>query len=81
MADDTAPSQLSRRGLLGASASVAAAPLAMAAPATPPPSPPSSPPADPRRPVDVMLRVNGREHHLAIDVRTTLLDAVRTHTA
>ncbi len=75
MADDTAPSQLSRRGLLGASASVVAVPLAMAAPVATLPATP----VDPRRPVDVALNVNGREHRLAIDVRTTLLDAVRTH--
>jgi len=73
MPDETTPS-LSRRGLLGASASVAA-PLMAAAPA---PTPPAAPP-DPRRPVDVTLVVNGQEHHLALDIRTTLLDAVRTH--
>ena len=28
-------------------------------------------------PVDVVLRVNGREHRLALDPRTTLLDALR----
>jgi xanthine dehydrogenase YagT iron-sulfur-binding subunit len=75
MPDETAPSSLSRRGLLGASASVAAVPLMAAAPA--PASP--APRADPRRPVDVVLTVNGQAHHLALDVRTTLLDAVRTH--
>ncbi len=74
MPNDT-PSSLSRRGLLGASASVAAVPLMAAAPAPLPPAPP----ADPRRPVDVTLTVNGQAHHLALDVRTTLLDALRTH--
>jgi len=29
--------------------------------------------------VDVVLRVNGREHRLALDPRTTLLDALREH--
>ena len=29
--------------------------------------------------VDVMLRVNGREHRLTLDPRTTLLDALREH--
>jgi len=72
---DDVPSQLSRRGLLGASASVAAAPLAVVTPAV---AQPSAPP-DPRRPVDVVLNVNGREHRMAVDVRTTLLDALRTH--
>jgi xanthine dehydrogenase YagT iron-sulfur-binding subunit len=30
-------------------------------------------------PVDVTLRVNGTEHRLALDARTTLLDALREH--
>jgi xanthine dehydrogenase YagT iron-sulfur-binding subunit len=30
-------------------------------------------------PVDVLLRVNGREHRLTLDPRTTLLDALREH--
>jgi xanthine dehydrogenase YagT iron-sulfur-binding subunit len=30
-------------------------------------------------PIDVVLRVNGREHRLALDPRTTLLDALREH--
>jgi xanthine dehydrogenase YagT iron-sulfur-binding subunit len=29
--------------------------------------------------VDVVLRVNGSEHHLVLDPRTTLLDALREH--
>ena len=73
---DDAPSSLSRRGLLGASASVAAVPLMAAAPA---PAQPAPSPADPRRPVDVTLTVNGQPHQLVLDVRTTLLDALRTH--
>ena len=73
---DDAPSSLSRRGLLGGSASGAAAPLVAAAPAPAQPAPPA---ADPRRPVDVTLTVNGQPHRLALDVRTTLLDALRTH--
>ena len=28
---------------------------------------------------DVILRVNGTEHHLSLDARTTLLDALREH--
>jgi xanthine dehydrogenase YagT iron-sulfur-binding subunit len=35
--------------------------------------------ADPRRPVPVALLVNGEEHRLDLDVRTTLLDALREH--
>jgi xanthine dehydrogenase YagT iron-sulfur-binding subunit len=34
---------------------------------------------DPRTPVSVTLKVNGREHPLALDVRTSLLDALREH--
>ena len=34
---------------------------------------------DPRAPVPVTLRINGQEHRLALDVRTTLLDALREH--
>lgn len=30
-------------------------------------------------PVDVNLRVNGRDHRLSLDARTTLLDALRNH--
>ena len=30
-------------------------------------------------PIDVVLRVNGTEHQLALDPRTTLLDALREH--
>src|SRR3712207_1009231 len=30
-------------------------------------------------PLDVVLRVNGAEHRLALDPRTTLLDALREH--
>ncbi len=35
--------------------------------------------ANPRTPVSITLRVNGRDHALALDVRTTLLDALREH--
>ena len=34
---------------------------------------------DPSTPVDVMLRVNGKDHALSIDARTALLDALREH--
>jgi xanthine dehydrogenase YagT iron-sulfur-binding subunit len=27
--------------------------------------------------MDIVLRINGREHRLAVDPRTTLLDALR----
>jgi xanthine dehydrogenase YagT iron-sulfur-binding subunit len=35
--------------------------------------------ADPRRPVPVTLLVNGEERRLTLDLRTTLLDALREH--
>jgi xanthine dehydrogenase YagT iron-sulfur-binding subunit len=38
-----------------------------------------NPPANPRAPLPVTLRVNGREHQLALDARVTLLDALREH--
>jgi xanthine dehydrogenase YagT iron-sulfur-binding subunit len=34
---------------------------------------------DPRMPVDASLKINGREHRLAFDVRTSLLDLLREH--
>jgi xanthine dehydrogenase YagT iron-sulfur-binding subunit len=40
---------------------------------------PSKPAANPRAPVDVTLTVNGRDHELAVDVRTSLLDLLREH--
>ncbi len=32
-----------------------------------------------RDPLDMTLKINGRDHRLALDVRTTLLDALREH--
>jgi xanthine dehydrogenase YagT iron-sulfur-binding subunit len=39
----------------------------------------ATPLAQAAAPVDVVLRVNGTEHQLALDPRTTLLDALREH--
>jgi xanthine dehydrogenase YagT iron-sulfur-binding subunit len=36
---------------------------------------------DARAPLNMTLRVNGRSHHLSLDARTTLLDALREHLA
>jgi xanthine dehydrogenase YagT iron-sulfur-binding subunit len=36
-------------------------------------------PADIRQPMAMTLRINGRDHHVALDVRTSLLDALREH--
>jgi xanthine dehydrogenase YagT iron-sulfur-binding subunit len=39
----------------------------------------TQPPADARAPFQMTMRVNGQRHQLALDVRTTLLDALREH--
>jgi xanthine dehydrogenase YagT iron-sulfur-binding subunit len=36
-------------------------------------------PSNPRQPVDFALRINGQDHRLSLDTRTTLLDALREH--
>jgi len=69
---------LRRRELLKASVAtggaVAVSPLLGAAEAGPPPGTPS---AASDVPLAVVLRVNGAEHRMALDPRTTLLDALR----
>ncbi len=71
-------SSLSRRRFFGVSASLAAMPLtAKAAGADQAVEVPSAP--DPTAPTSVRLLVNGQEHRLALDVRTTLLDSLREH--
>lgn len=75
--DVPAAGGVSRRGFLAASASTAAVPLAAglfrpgaaAAQAT----------ADPRTPVEMLLRINGTDYRLPLDIRTSLLDALREH--
>ena len=66
----------SRRTLLSRSAGIAAAPLAVSGFAAQP-AVAQSAAADPRGLMPVTLRVNGRDHRLSVDVRTTLLDALR----
>ncbi len=39
----------------------------------------AQPVADARRPADAVLTVNGRDHQLAFDTRTSLLDLLREH--
>jgi xanthine dehydrogenase YagT iron-sulfur-binding subunit len=68
---------MNRRSFLAAGASTAAIPLAGAAAASAEP-PPVSPP-DPKASMDVTLRINGQPHRLSLDVRTSLLDALRDH--
>ncbi len=72
-------SAVSRRSFLGGTATAAmAAPLiasqTQAQTQTTTPSP-----SDPRDPIAMMLRVNGQDRRLNLDVRTTLLDTLRDH--
>ncbi len=64
----------SRRGLFRGAAGLAAAipVIARAAPA------PAAPPV-PTGPAETVLNVNGRDHRAVMDVRTSLLDALREH--
>src|SRR4051812_32412738 len=66
----------SRRHFLVASVSTAAAPvLAPTLKAeTAAPRPPR-----PGEPVKLTLKINGRDHPVSLDMRTTLLDALREH--
>ena len=68
--------QLSRRGLLRGSAALAASTHAFS-PASAAPAPAAKNKGASMIPVE--LTVNGREAHLQIDPRTTLLDALREH--
>src|SRR5262249_43027346 len=68
----------SRRNFLMATASTAAAPViarTLTAEAAPVPSQQTGP----RDPVSLLLKINDREHRVALDVRTTLVDAFREH--
>jgi xanthine dehydrogenase YagT iron-sulfur-binding subunit len=64
-----------RRTLLVGTVSSAAVPvIARGAPAQ---TPPTDPAVNINKPVDIALTVNNREHGLAVDVRTSLLDLLR----
>jgi xanthine dehydrogenase YagT iron-sulfur-binding subunit len=65
----------SRREFLMVGASTVAAP-ALARAAT---EPPRAAPTDPRAPVTMTLNINGHDQRVALDARTTLLDALREH--
>src|SRR5437764_13354441 len=67
-----------RRSFLSVSASAAAAPLIAQGIAAETAVAQTRPP-NPRDPLNLKLRVNGRDHAFALDVRTTLLDALREH--
>jgi xanthine dehydrogenase YagT iron-sulfur-binding subunit len=68
----------SRRNFLLATASTAAAPV-IARTLTAEAAPAPSRQAQPNDPVSLKLRINDRDHRVALDVRTTLLDALREH--
>ena len=75
--DDDAPaSVVSRRRFLGVTASTAALPFVAA---SAPPAAADELPRDPAATLDTSLTVNGKAHRLGLDVRTTLLDALRDH--
>ncbi len=65
----------SRRALLGGAAALVAIPIASQAEA---PSAPSSPQV-PKGRAAMKLNVNGQDHQLIVDTRTSLLDALREH--
>ncbi len=69
---------VSRRRFLGATASTAAMPLVGAA-AAGEAAAQTLPAPDPQSPVDMRLSINGEAHRVGLDVRTTLLDALREH--
>ena len=70
---------VSRRNFLVATASSAAAAPLIANSADGSQTPQSMRPDQIRDPIPVTLSVNGQQHRLALDVRTTLLDALREH--
>ena len=74
--DNEVPTSLARRGFMRGSVALpllgTTAPPAMAQPV-------GIPTADLQMPVAVTLDVNGERHRLSLDVRTTLLDALREH--
>jgi xanthine dehydrogenase YagT iron-sulfur-binding subunit len=61
-----------------ATATTAAAPM-IARSLTAEAAPASAHQASPRDPLNLTLRINDREHRVALDVRTTLLDTLREH--
>ena len=76
MSDSKTSSGFDRRSFMAGAAGAAVIPMTARAQA-----PTANAPAaqDPSAPVDVTLRVNGKDHTLSIDARTALLDALREH--
>jgi xanthine dehydrogenase YagT iron-sulfur-binding subunit len=78
MSDDRTSRERSRRHFLLASASAAAAPaIARGMTAEAAPMPPRE--TSPQSVVNLTLKINDRDHRVAVDVRTTLLDTLREH--
>jgi xanthine dehydrogenase YagT iron-sulfur-binding subunit len=65
-----------RRTFMAGAAGAAVIPMTARA-AEPPAKAPEA--REPSTPIDVTLRVNGKDHTLSIDARTALLDALREH--
>src|SRR5689334_22391298 len=76
MSDPKPTSGFDRRSFMAGAAGAAVIPMTARA-AGPGADAPAA--QDPSAPVDVTLRVNGKDHALSIDARTTLLDALREH--
>ncbi len=76
--DREARALVNRRRFLGVTASTAALPLVGGA-ARADTTARAAAPVDPSAPVDMTLRINGERHRLGLDIRTTLLDALRDH--
>jgi xanthine dehydrogenase YagT iron-sulfur-binding subunit len=72
-------SALDRRRFLTATASSAAVPLVARGARAQSSEAAGSSAKGPREPVRLSLKINGRDYDLALDVRTTLLDALREH--
>ncbi|THD80577.1 MAG: (2Fe-2S)-binding protein [Phenylobacterium sp.] len=79
MTDQNLPRGPSRRGVLAGSAagSAAAGSVALGLIANPSQAAPRSPGG--AHPMELTLNINGRDHRLSLDPRTTLLDALRDH--
>ncbi|MHB8283136.1 MAG: (2Fe-2S)-binding protein [Caulobacteraceae bacterium] len=76
--NSTPPEGVSRRMVIGASAgSAVVLPLVASGLGATAEAEPVS--RDPRAPTSVELTINGKTHRLALDARTTLLDALREH--
>jgi xanthine dehydrogenase YagT iron-sulfur-binding subunit len=78
-AKDPALAGYSRRNFLAVGASSAAALPLVTGLVTTESAKAQTPAQDPRALANVRLRINGREHRLALDARTTLLDTLREH--